>query len=127
NVMHFYPVIAQALRERRALFVPCVSPGFNENRTLGARNPVFRPRIHGRNYDEWWTETLAADPKFVAIISFNEWHEGTQIEPAIAVNNPATASYLNYGHPYGTQGTRGEEIYLRRTATWIDIFQQLAQ
>src|SRR5262249_13284736 len=52
NVMHFYKLIAQALRERRALFVPCVSPGFNENRTLGARNPVFRPRIHGRNYDE---------------------------------------------------------------------------
>ena len=35
-----------------------------------------------RYYDNEWKAAIAAHARWVGITSFNEWHEGTQIEPA---------------------------------------------
>lgn len=120
NVMYFYKGLIRTINEKNSIFVPCVSPGFNTRRTSNGEVFWFRPRLAGRTYDKWWQETIAADPQFVAIISFNEWHEGTQIEPALSSGLPLRnyASYLNaYGDIAGA-----ERSYLRRTALWINLF-----
>jgi hypothetical protein len=48
--------------------------------------PAPRPitdRHDGATYRALWEEALAANPDWILISSWNEWHEGTEIEPSI--------------------------------------------
>jgi hypothetical protein len=59
-----------------------VIPGFDDRKV---RNPSFWvSRAHGDQltYDEFWQLSLRSRPDWVLITSFNEWHEGTEIEPS---------------------------------------------
>lgn len=40
-------------------------------------------RADGKYYDEGWQHALATHPEVISVTSWNEWHEGTQIEPAV--------------------------------------------
>lgn len=124
NLQHFYQGLVETAKKAGVMFVPCVSPGFNINRTMHKTSHTYRPRSLGRTYDEWWERVIAADADFVAIISFNEWHEGTQIEPAVPLRL-IHENYLSYQGAYGKQGTAAEQSFLRRTARWIELFQKL--
>ncbi|SCE14110.1 Glycosyl hydrolase family 99 [Streptomyces sp. DvalAA-14] len=55
----------------------------------------------------------------MSITSFNEWHEGSMIEPA--TNTPPTnpVTYLTYNGAYGTSGAAAQTAYLDRTAFWV--------
>ena len=55
---------------------------------------------------------IPADPHWIAITSFNEWHEGTQIEPAV----PLTIESFTY-RDYEPLDA---EWYLRRTRHWVE-------
>lgn len=123
SLMHFYEGIAGAAVKKNVIFIPCVSPGFNINRTLGSRSQIFRPRRNGQTYDLWWEKVLISDTDFVSIISFNEWHEGTQIEPAIKAKLFPN-SYLSYNDAFGKKGVPAEKSYLWRTRYWIHLFHQ---
>jgi len=100
-----------------ALFVPSVTPGFSARR-IGYPLSTDFPRNGGATYDAQWKGALATgvEPALVTITSFNEWHEGTQIEPAAAGKVARTGRhYLDYA-PLGPGG------YLSRTRTWVDRF-----
>ena len=124
NVLYFYDAIVKAAKEKHLIVVPCVSPGFNINRTFYVQSPLVRGRNDGKTYDDWWKRTLSSKPDHVAIISFNEWHEGTQIEPAARINS-SRYRYRSYDGAYGKTGIIAEQSFLRRTARWIDLFEQL--
>jgi hypothetical protein len=61
-----------------------------------------------------WRRAIASRADVVTITSYNEWHEGTQIEPARAVGRP----YASYNGAWGLRGKPAENAYLRRTAWW---------
>jgi hypothetical protein len=124
DIMHFYKGIQQSVEQKGGLFVPCVAPGFNVKRYLDGSSALVKSRKRGDNYDDWWEHAIAADAEFVAILSFNEWHEGTQIEPAIRVKK-IRPRYLSYENAYDKTGVPAQFSYLRRTARWIKLFQQL--
>ena len=82
----------------RSLYVPSVTPGFSARR-IGYSEDTYLPRLDGNTYIEQWSAALAAgiEPWMVAITSFNEWHEGTQIEPAAENKNDGEGyDYLSY-------------------------------
>ena len=55
-------------------------------------------------------------PELVTITSFNEWHVGTQIEPAaVGANN-------GLGYTYQDYGSLPPDGYLRRTRQWVERF-----
>jgi glycoprotein endo-alpha-1,2-mannosidase len=60
-----------------------VIPGYDD-RAVG--RPPPRPvteRWGGETYRALWQEAIAASPDWVLITSWNEWHEGSEIEPSV--------------------------------------------
>src|SRR5581483_6327185 len=110
NGSKFSRLCAQAHAQHLAC-VPSVGPGYDGRRAGEA--PVGRPRRSGATYDSLWTAALAAGPDAVSITSFNEWGEGTQIEPA-AVHR----GYRSYEGAWGLTGAAAQNAYLTRKAFW---------
>jgi glycoprotein endo-alpha-1,2-mannosidase len=65
------------------LFCATVIPGFDDTRVPGRPQP--RPtvsRYDGQTYQTLWDAAIRHDADWVLITSFNEWHEGSEIEPS---------------------------------------------
>jgi hypothetical protein len=65
-----------------------VIPGYDDSK-LPDRTPP-RPvtdRYDGRTYQVLWEAAIAANPDWILITSWNEWHEGTEIEPSLEHGN----------------------------------------
>ena len=79
----------------------------------------MKPRRDGLTYDAMWTSALRARPDLVTITSYNEWSEGTQIEPAKP--QPAAGAYLSYDGAWGRHGRAASRAYLWRTGCWTAV------
>jgi hypothetical protein len=104
------------------LCAPSVGPGYNAKR--GSGDTVVKLRKHGQTYDAMWRAALMSGADDVTITSFNEWHEGTQIEPAAVPRRRASYRYLSYDGAWGLHGAAAENAYLVRTRYWTDVFHR---
>lgn len=91
-----------AKRVRRAgadkYWVATVMPGYDDTRTT--RSDKFaRSRNNGDFYRQSWNAALASRPDMVIITSFNEWVEGSMIEPSASYGN----LYLDITREYAGQ------------------------
>jgi hypothetical protein len=59
-----------------------VMPGFDDSRAPDRDKPILFDRGDGSPYARLWQAAIAAKPDWVLIVSFNEWHEGSEIEPS---------------------------------------------
>lgn len=77
------------------VFAATVVPGYDDThvRKPGGK----RDRDGGKLYDEFWKAAIAAEPDWILVCSWNEWHEGSDIEPS-----------KEFG-----------DAYLKRTADWV--------
>lgn len=110
--------------EAHALHLACapsVGPGYDARR--GSGDPRVKGRRNGATYDAMWRSALAAGVDRITITSFNEWHEGTQIEPASPPQRRAGYRYLSYDGAWGLHGPEAELAYLTRTRYWSDVFR----
>ena len=100
-----------------SLYVPSVIPGFSAKR-VGYADTTYVPRKRGSTFETQWGAALGTgvEPAMITITSFNEWHEGTMIEPPqFEVDDHAGYSYEGFeGSP--------PEMYLYQTQDWIDRF-----
>ncbi|HLH74548.1 MAG TPA: alpha-mannosidase [Chloroflexota bacterium] len=106
------------------LLIYAVCPGFDNARASGVTNPVIISRNAGAAYDTTWIQLTSQRPEGVAIVSFNEWHEGTQIEPAVPYQYGAY-TYPDYEGHYGLTGPAAASAYLSRTAYWVNRYKNL--
>ena len=113
----FPRLCAQAWR-LRLLCAPSVGPGYDAARATG--DSRVRSRRKGATYDSMWRGAVKANADLVTITSYNEWHEGTQIEPARA----GRRGYKCYDGAWGLHGRRAETAYLDRTAFWVRRFSR---
>ncbi|MCC6974315.1 MAG: hypothetical protein IT322_09935 [Anaerolineae bacterium] len=100
-----------------AWYVPSVIPGFSARR-IGYPQDTYVARQDGLTYGNQWGAALGTGvkPQMVTITSFNEWHEGTQIEPiAVGVDNGRAYTYADFG-------TLAPDGYLRLTQEWVTRF-----
>jgi len=86
------------------LWTAGVTPGWDESRIQPPRTPakVF-PRRDGSLYQEEWSGAIASNPAWITITSYNEWYEGTEIEPAVSFGT----RYLDLTRQYAGQWKNG--------------------
>ena len=100
---------------------PVAAPGFVAARATGAG--YGRSREGGSTYDRRWMGVLGSRPDVVAITSYNEWHEGSQIEPAVGKCLGSAFCYLTYDGAYGMHGAPSAYAYLLRTLYWSTLLR----
>jgi hypothetical protein len=76
-----YASASLAARLHGNLFAATVIPGYQEGYP-GASGPVS-DRADGATYNTYWDIARASKPNWVLITSWNEWHEGSEIEPSV--------------------------------------------
>jgi hypothetical protein len=59
-----------------------VIPGYDDSTQGRAPPRPITDRYGGETYRALWEEALAANPDWILICSWNEWHEGSEIEPS---------------------------------------------
>jgi hypothetical protein len=105
-------------RQARALGILCapsVGPGYDAS--VATADTHVKDRLYGETYDSMWKAALHAGADMVTITSYNEWGEGTQIEPA-----GHGGRYESYDGAYGLHGKAARRAYLMRTAYWTSRF-----
>lgn len=79
------------------LFIASVGPGYDDTRIRPWNAAATRPRQGGAVYRRSWDAALAVQPWAVSITSYNEWGEGTQIEPARVFGDTSGSSSSSGG------------------------------
>ncbi len=101
SAQDFMDKVVRLARENGRIACATVLPGYDDTKI---RKPGARlDRLGGKLYDIQWKAALEARPDWVVITSFNELHEGSEIEPTLEL------------------GTK----YLDATARWAKAFKAL--
>lgn len=99
-------------------FIPCVGPGYSDTRIRPWNEENFKSRQNGLYYEKMFEAATEIKPEIIAVTSFNEWHEGTQKEPAI----PKKTKNFVY-EDYGTK----PDFYLKLTKKLVKKFLKLKE
>lgn len=76
-------------RSHNLCFIPTLTPGYDDRNLRGLNRPILE-RKEGKFYEEFWLivkKYLNPSLKIALITTFNEWHEGTEIEPSKEYRN----------------------------------------
>lgn len=111
-----WPRLAAFAEENDMLFIPSVGPGYDDTRIRPWNQVNRRDRENGEYYDRMFQAAIALNPPLISITSYNEWHEGTQIAPAIAKRID--------GYTYEDYGELDPYWYLERTRYWVEDYRK---
>ncbi len=105
--------LADYAKEHNLIFIPCVGPGYSDTRIRPWNEANFKSRDGGKYYENMFDAAIRVNPEFIGITSFNEWHEGTQIEPAVP-KKTGNFKYEDYG--------KDPWFYIKETKRLTDKF-----
>ena len=69
------------------IWVATVNPGADNRKVPTQPDKVVRDRENGNYYRETWRAAFSTYPDWIMITSWNEWAEGTMIEPSVTYGN----------------------------------------
>lgn len=113
-----WPAIARWAEEHDMLFVASVGPGYDDSKIRPWNAGATRSRQDGERYRQHWEAAAASGAHAVSITSWNEFGEGTQIEPVQPWTDPDT------GRAYTDYGEGGPLLYLNITQQVASNFIQ---
>jgi glycoprotein endo-alpha-1,2-mannosidase len=109
-----WPSIHTWAEKHKLLFIPCIGAGYDDTWIRPWNAQTKQDRRDGQYYADNFEAvfSLRSTPHIVAITSYNEWGEGTQIEPVVPYTSPAGRAYENYG-------TGGPHLYMNITRRMV--------
>ena len=102
--------------QTNTIFIPSVGPGYIDTSIRPWNYQNTRSRDNGGYYKRSFQAALSVQPSLISVTSFNEWHEGTQIEQAV----PRSKN----GFKYKDYSPHGPDYYLRLTRTHVGQFEK---
>jgi hypothetical protein len=82
NIQKRYAEFVNHGRQLEKIVAVPVMPGYDDSH-IGREFTKIIGREKGALYKKLWKAAIKSNPDWVLITSFNEWHEGTEIEPSI--------------------------------------------
>ena len=122
---------AAAAAQYSLLFIPCFGPGYVDTKVRPWNGATTRSRASGEYYDRAFSTALEVRAPILGITSYNEWHEGTQLEPAARLEevaqDPLAQGYTEEFAEQIRKGTFGyqdygplvPDAYLVQTTRWV--------
>eukprot|EP00299_Pterocystis_sp_00344_P007974 c2833_g1_i2.p1 GENE.c2833_g1_i2~~c2833_g1_i2.p1 ORF type:complete len:392 (-),score=85.60 c2833_g1_i2:52-1227(-) len=109
--------IASTCRKRQMLFIPCVGPGYVDTPVRPWNEAATVNRNDGDTFRKSFRNAIGVSPEMIAITSFNEWHEGTQIENSLTSDMLTEKGLVGYQSYHSS-----EDIYLQITRSLVAEF-----
>ena len=116
STLHSWPGLADFAAANRLLFIPSVGPGYVDTSVRPWNAHSTRDREDGAYYERSWKAAVSVHPPVISVTSFNEWHEGSQIEPAKSQPVHGQPDYLSYL-------PRQPDYYLTLTRKWVELYR----
>lgn len=110
-----WPFMAKFSNQKNILFVPTVSPGYNDSVVNHWNMRFIKPRECSKYYNSRWEKAIKTGTNVIMINSFNGWKEATNIEPA---QNRKGFQLTN-----DNWCNDDEDYYLKVTKEWITKFK----
>lgn len=107
--------LSESAQKHEMLFIPSVGPGYIDERVRPWNSMNTKSREDGKYYERSFEAAVNVLPPIISVTSFNEWHEGTQIEEAISKETKGF-KYLDYS-PHDSL------YFLSLTRKWILKFR----
>jgi hypothetical protein len=84
NMAQLYADLIQKCQAAGKGKIACatVIPGYDDSH-IGRQRAIVADRKAGELYKRLWQLAIDANPNWILITSFNEWHEGSEIEPSL--------------------------------------------
>jgi glycoprotein endo-alpha-1,2-mannosidase len=117
-----WPSMGDTMRQAGKLFVASVGPGYNDEKIRPWNRHNTKSRENGQYYDRMWQAAIGAKADIVSVTSYNEWGEGTQIEPASS--KQGYESYESYSEGNAASSPHQSHLYVNATQRWA---RRLAQ
>jgi len=114
--INFWSRLDTFAKGNNLIFIPSVGPGYIDERIRPWNNVNTKSRRDGEYYKDMFSEAIKYSPSIISITSWNEWHEGSQIEPAIPFKS-STFIYENYL-------PKEPDYYLQLTREFITLYEQ---
>lgn len=114
STWRFWPHLETVAEQTNTLFIPSVGPGYIDTMVRPWNNQNTRLRNNGEYYKNSCQAALQTITQIISITSFNEWHEGTQIEKAV----PKALS----GFEYKDYSPHSPDFYLKLTKELVFQF-----
>lgn len=81
SLENYYSSMKNIASQESLILCTTTSPGYDDTKV---RVPGFKvSRQNGLTYNITWNLALKYNPNWVLICSWNEWHEGSEIEPSV--------------------------------------------
>ncbi|KAI6653864.1 hypothetical protein LOD99_3366 [Oopsacas minuta] len=103
--------LKEVATDSNLLFIPSIGPGYIDTAVRPWNSVNTQDRRNGAYYSENFLEAIKSGADIISITSYNEWHEGTQIEPAIQ-----KLKYLDYQ-------PEEPDFYIHKTKELISIYE----
>lgn len=88
----------QLARQHSRIICPMIIPGFDNTKSSAAK--VKAERYDGKTYRTMWEEAVKTKPDWVLISSWNEWPEGSEIEPSLELGDQYLKITAEYAKPF---------------------------
>ena len=111
--------MADFTKHSSMLFIPSVGPGYNDERVRPWNHKNSKSREGGKYFERSFQMAINTNTEIISVTSFNEWHEGTQIETAIP-KEYNEAKYLDYA-------PQNPDFYLTLSRQWVFKFIQISR
>jgi hypothetical protein len=101
---------AKLARARSRIICDLVSPGFDARKAYKINYQT--DRLDGQAYRTMWEEAIKSNPDWIMITSWNEWPEGTEIEPSLELRD----KYLQITAEYADRFLNSAVVNVPRSA-----------